>query len=114
MAVLYIKEQGASVAKRGERILVEKNRKMLLDLPVDTVENIALIGNVQLTTQLLHLLMERGVDISYFSYSGKYLGHSSAESSRNIFLRLAQYERYNDQALRLQMARNIVRNKIMT
>lgn len=112
MAVLYIKEQGAYVEKRGERVLVEKNKKILLDLPVASVENMALIGNVQMTIQMLHYLMEHGVDISYFSFGGKYLGHSCAESSRNIFLRLAQYRQYNDLEKRIAMAKVIVENKI--
>lgn len=112
MAVIYVKEQGAYMEKRGERVLVVKNRNTLLDMPVANIDNIAVVGNVQMSTQLLHFLMENGVDISYFSFGGKYLGHSCAESSRNIFLRLAQYDHYNDSGNRLAMARRIVDNKI--
>jgi hypothetical protein len=77
MAVLYIKEQGSIVQKRGERVVVTKANMTLLGIPVVNVENIAIIGNVQLTTQALHMLLE--------------------------FLRFAQYELYNhlDQRLRL-------------
>lgn len=112
MAVLYIREQGSCVQKRGERIVVTKNRKELLDIPVMGVENIALMGNVQMTTQMLYYLMGQGVDVSYFSYGGNYLGHSAAESSRNIFVRFSQYELYLNLPNRLSMAKTIVRNKI--
>lgn len=112
MTVLYVREQGSCVQKRGERIVVTKNRKELLDIPVMGVENIALIGNVQMTTQMLHYLMEQGVDVSYFSFGGSYLGHSAAESSRNIFVRFAQYELYLNMPERISMAKTIVRNKI--
>lgn len=112
MAVLYIKEQGAAVQKMGERILVTKGHATLLDIPMIQVENIAIIGNVQITTQALHMLMERGIDVSYLSYSGTYLGHTAAESSKNIFLRFEQYRFYMDEERRLQMARIITRNKI--
>lgn len=54
MAVLYVKEQGAYVRRKNERVLVSK-----------------------------------GVDVNYFSRSGKYLGCTAAEASKNIFLRLA-------------------------
>lgn len=57
MAVLYIKEQGAIVQKLGERILVKKGNSTLLDIPILHVENMALIGNVQITMQTLHMLM---------------------------------------------------------
>ena len=62
MAALYIKEQGAVIQKMGERIMVKKGNATLLELPVLHVENIALIGNVQITAQALHMLMERGTD----------------------------------------------------
>ena len=112
MSVLYIKEQGASIRKMGERVQVVKNNETLLDIPVFQVENIAVIGNVQLTTQAAHMLMQNGIDVSWFTYSGKYLGHTGAESSRNIFLRFEQYRCYLDMEKRLRIARIIIDNKI--
>jgi len=112
MAIIYVKEQGAIVQKMGERIIVTKNQDKLLDIPVFQIENIAVIGNVQITTQALHMLMEKGVDVGYLTYSGKFLGSTSAESSKNIFLRFEQYRFYLDEVRRFEMARAIVRNKI--
>lgn len=112
MAVIYVKEQGALIQKSGERIIISKGTNTLLETPVIQMENIALIGNVQITTQALHMLMEKGIDVSYFSYSGKYLGHAAAEASKNIFLRFQQYGVYMDEERRLEMAKVIVRNKI--
>lgn len=113
MAVLYVKEQGAVIQKRDERVLVTKNTETLLDIPLFEIENIAVIGNVQVTTQALHLLMQHGIDVSYFTYSGNYLGVAGAESSKNIFLRFEQYECYLDMERRLSMGRTIVENKIL-
>lgn len=112
MAVIYVKEQGALVQKSGESIMISKGVNTLLEVPVIQMENIALIGNVQITTQALHMLMEKGIDVSYFSYSGRYLGHAAAEASKNIFLRFQQYGFYLDEEKRLDMAKLIVRNKI--
>ena len=58
------------------------------------------------------MLMERGVDVSYFSYSGKYLGQTAADASKNIFLRFEQYRLYLDIEKRMEMAKLIVANKI--
>lgn len=112
MSVVYIKEQGTLIQKSGERLIITKNGKTLLEMPVLQAENISLIGNVQITAQAMHMLMERGVDISHFSYGGKYLGHTAAESSKNIFLRFAQYQYYLNESKRLKLARAIVDNKI--
>lgn len=112
MSVIYLKEQGACVQKAGERVIVTKKGQTLLDIPVFQVENIAIIGNVQVTTQALHLLMKNGVDVSYFTRSGDYLGASAAESARNIFLRFEQYKCFMDEDRRLEIARTIVDGKI--
>ena len=112
MSVLYVKEQGAYIVKNGERITVIKNDQRLLDLPVFQLENLAIVGNVQITTQALHMLMREGVDVSFFHYSGTYLGHLQAESSANIFLRFEQYRLYQQTEKRLSAARIIVDNKI--
>lgn len=112
MAVIYVKEQGAIIKKCGERIIISKGTGTLLEMPAIQIENIALIGNIQVTTQALHMLMEQGVDVSFFSYSGKYLGHAAAEASKNIFLRFQQYGFYQDEGKRLEMAKIIVENKI--
>lgn len=79
MAVLYIKEQGAMLQKRSERIVVTKAGKTLLEIPVINIENIAVIGNVQVTAQALHMLLENGIDVNYFTFSGKYLGQTGAD-----------------------------------
>lgn len=112
MAAVYIREQGALVQKSGERMVVTKNGKTLFEIPVLQTENLSLMGNVQVTAQALHMLMEHGVDISHFSYGGRYIGHTAAEASKNIFLRFAQYQYYLNETERLKMARNIVDNKI--
>lgn len=113
MAVLYVKEQGTYVKKKNESIVVSKGSDILLQLPVANLDNMAVIGNVQLTSQVLQMLLMRGVDINHFSFSGKYLGRTAAESSKNIFLRLAQYEIYHNLERRLELARQIVNNKIL-
>lgn len=112
MTVLYVKEQGAIIQKQSERILISKNRKNLLELPLDNIEGITVIGNIQITAPSIRSLMEKGIDISYFSFSGKYLGSTTSDSSKNIFLRLAQYNLYQDLNQRTALAKKIVLNKI--
>lgn len=112
MSVLYLKEQGAYVEKRGDRLIVKKNRKELLDIPAANIDCIAVIGNVQITTQLLHHLMLQGVNVSYFSFGGTFIGEASSDHSGNIFLRLSQYALYQNPEKRIRIAKDIVNNKI--
>ena len=113
MAAIYIREQGAILAKRGELIIVRKSGRTILERRVFGIESVSVFGNVQISTQAAVLLMERGVDVCFFTFGGKYVGRLSADRSKNIFLRLSQGGYYRDEHLRTGMARIIVRNKIL-
>lgn len=112
MSVIYVREQGAYIKKIDKRIVIEKGGKILADIPLRSVTNLSVIGNVQVTTQVLQLMMQEGIDVSFFTYSGKHIGQIAAESSKNIFLRFSQYKRYENIDDRLKIARVIVANKI--
>lgn len=71
--------------------MIEKDGNLLTELRLIHVTGVSLIGNVQITTQALHAVLQAGVDISFFSGSGRYLSHMAPEQSKNIFLRLGQY-----------------------
>ena len=112
MSVIYVKEQGAFIHKSGERIEVTKNNQKLMSFPTASIDGLSIIGNVQISTQALIHLMENGIDVSIFSYSGRFIGLAVADSSKNIFLRFAQFDTYQDIDARLRIAKMIVRNKI--
>ena len=112
MSVLYVKEQGALIQKRSERLLITRNNQSLLEIPIYNIDSIAVIGNVQITSQALQALMKNGIDVRYFAFSGKYLGCASSCMSRNIFLRLSQYQLYADMNRRMALARRIIISKI--
>ena len=112
MSVIYVKEQGSHIRKAGERIEIIKQNQKLLSFPISNIDGISIIGNVQISTQALTYLMENGVDVSLFSYSGRYIGQAMADSSKNIFLRFSQYDTYQNMEKRLDMAKTIVFNKI--
>ena len=76
MSVIYVKEQGSHIRKAGERIEIIKQNQKLLSFPISNIDGISIIGNVQISTQALTYLMENGVDVSLFSYSGRYIGQA--------------------------------------
>jgi len=112
VAYLYLTEQGAVLRKAGDRFLVEKDDEVLLDLPYHKLETVLLFGNIQVTTQALAELLEKGVNLSLFSRQGQYRGSLAPPRGKNIDLRLAQFEWYRDGARALATARAIVKAKI--
>src|ERR1039457_4618145 len=91
MSVVYVKEQGAIVRKRGERILVEKDEQLLAEIRLRETASVAIFGNVQVTTQALSELLERGIPLSLYTRHGRLKGHLVPDVSKNVPLRVAQY-----------------------
>jgi CRISPR-associated protein Cas1 len=112
VAYLYLTEQGSILRKAGDRFLVEKDDEVLLDLPYHKLETVLLFGNIQVTTQALAELLEKGVNLSLFSRQGQYRGSLAPPRGKNIELRLAQFDCYRDGARAIEIARTVVRAKI--
>ncbi len=112
MAYLYLTEQGSVLRKAGDRFLVEKEEEVLLDLPYHKLEAVLLFGNIQVTTQALGELLEKGVKLSLFSRQGGYRGCLTPPQGKNVPLRLAQFERYRDPKIALSTAVALVSAKI--
>lgn len=87
MSVIYIKEQGAYLQLRGGRLVVTKGTQQLLEYPLLNLDNVVCFGKIQITTQITSSFIRRMNSVSYFSYNGRYLGHTCSETSKNIFLR---------------------------
>jgi CRISPR-associated protein Cas1 len=112
VAFLYLTEQGSILRKAGDRLLVEKDEEVILDIPYHKLESVLLFGSVQVTTQALGELLEKGVQLSLFSRQGGFRGSLVPPRGKNIDLRLAQFERHRDGASALKIAAAIVAAKI--
>jgi CRISPR-associated protein Cas1 len=112
MPTLYLTEQGSSLRLDGQRLVVEKKDETLLSLPAVHVERVMVLGNVQLTTPVIGFLLERGIDVSFLTLTGKLKGRLVAVESKNVPLRVAQHARARDAGFCLALAKDIVRGKI--
>lgn len=112
VAYLYVTEQGAVLRKSGERFLVEKDDRVLLDLPYHKLETVLVFGSVQITTQAMAELLEKGITVSLFSRQGRFRGSLTPPHGKDVLLRVAQFDLYRDVAAALDMARWTIEAKI--
>jgi CRISPR-associated protein Cas1 len=112
MSTAYVTEQGAVVRQASQHLVVTKDKERLTHLPLIKLERLLVFGRVQLTTEAINALLKEGVDVSFLTYHGKLRGRLVAAESKNIFLRLAQYERHLDDRFQVDFARTIVKAKI--
>lgn len=109
---LYVSEQGARLCKSGTHLVVSKGLETLDDVLLDDVESVALFGSVQMTTEALNALQERGTDISFLSRGGHFRGRVVSGVSKNVYLRLRQYEAFRDLNRSFGLARGTVLRKL--
>ncbi|MBZ5724349.1 MAG: CRISPR-associated endonuclease Cas1 [Acidobacteriia bacterium] len=112
MAVVYVKEQGAIIRKHGGRILVEKDEALLLEIPLRQTDSVAVFGNVQVTTQALSELLDRGIPLALYTRYGRLKGHLVPDLSKNVPLRVAQYRAALDAEASLEFAKAVVGAKL--
>lgn len=113
MTTVYVKEMGAVVRRQGERLVVTKDTKRLLDLPLLHLEQLALVGNVQLTTQAAMALLDREVDVVFLSGAFRYRGRLVATGSKLARLRQAQMRAIADSQAALPLAKAMVAGKLL-
>ena len=116
MSVLYLTQPDAVLSKTYEAFTVAMKQEdgswKKQSIPAQTVEQVVLMGNPQVTGDALNYALELGMPIHYLSGFGKYLGSALPGHSRNGQLRLAQYAVYHDTECRLALVKAIVTAKI--
>ncbi len=113
MAVIYVKEQGAIIRKRGGRLVVEKDDNALGEIPLRQTDSVSVFGNVQVTTQALSALLDRGIPLALYTRHGRLKGHLAPDLSKNVPLRVAQYRMALDDGASLRVAKAVVRAKLL-
>lgn len=109
---VYVREQGAVVRKQGGQLRITQGRKRIQSVPLMNIEQLVLMGNVQLTTQAAKYMLSEGIDVVFMSTHGKYLGRLDKTESKFSGLRRQQIRLTDNPQRSLELARQIVVGKI--
>lgn len=107
----YVQDQWGRVSLSGEE-LVAKTKEAEQKVRLANTTQVNLMGNIQVTSQALRALLERGIPTAFFSQGGWFYGFLQGLPSKNIELRVAQHEAARDPAVCLDLARRFVTTKI--
>ena len=113
MANIYLTEQGSVLRKKGDRLIVEKDDEILLDVECHKIDAVLIFGNVQFTTQSIHELFEHGIELAILTRTGRLIGQITSPMTKNIDLRIGQFKRHGDVKFKLIFCKNLVRGKII-
>lgn len=109
---LYVQEQGARITLDGERLVVVTRTGGRVEARLAHTSQVAVFGNVQITTQALRALFERGIPVTFFTYGGWYTGRAFGHDTKNVELRIAQHRAAVDPEFCLRFSRGIVASKV--
>ncbi|MGH7439017.1 MAG: CRISPR-associated endonuclease Cas4g/Cas1g [Polyangiaceae bacterium] len=109
---LYVQEQGARIGLDGDCLIIRGRQMPTVTARMPNTSHVVLYGNVQISTQAMRALLERGIPVSFLSYGGWYYGRATGMDSKNVELRLAQHRAAVDRDFCVRMARGFVASKI--
>ena len=109
---LIVQSQWARVKKDGDMLKVVDEEQGDTAVRINEISDVALYGNVQMTTQALATLMDRQIPVAFHSYGGWLRGIAHGIGHRNVEIRTAQYRNSFSDAFCLDFARALIAAKI--
>lgn len=109
---LYVTEQGSTLSRKGERLVVEKAGETLADIPASKVLRVFIFGNINITTPAIAYLLREGKDVAFLSSRGRYYGRLISNESKGPVLRRAQLRASDDLPTCLELSKRFVTGKL--
>lgn len=114
MPPLYVVEQGARLSVNRRALLVEgPDGTRIARVPLAHTSAVIVFGNIVLTLPAMKRLLAAGVDVVFLSQEGRYQGRLVGPLTRFGQLRQQQYDLLRNQAVRLNLARQLVHGKCL-
>lgn len=110
--ILVVQTPGAQVGQRGDQIVVSVKGEEVRKLPGHQLRAIYCYGAVQVTAQAVETCLELGIDVAYFSPAGRFIGLLRGLPASGVDARRGQYRLFEQEGIRLQLARECIRAKI--
>jgi len=110
--VVYVADQGCSIAKKGDRLYVYKGANLLRWFHTKDISQLIIVGNVAITSPALTYLLKHKIDTVFLSYYGKFKGRLVGEFGKNVELRANQYAFLSEAGHRELLAAVYVSGKV--
>jgi CRISPR-associated protein Cas1 len=108
---VYVQDQGSRIGVDGERLIV-KGKEQTIEARLPNTSHVSVFGNVQISTQAVRALLQRGIPLLYFSFGGWFYGRTVAAAGNNVDLRVAQLRAADDPTRALAASKGFVAAKI--
>lgn len=109
---LYVQQAGTRVGKTGAELLVETRDGQKRKVRLGDTSQVSLFGAVQVSTQAMQAIFERGMPVCYLSSGGWFYGIARGMDHKHVELRRLQFAAAASPTQSLALARRLVAVKI--
>ena len=109
---LYLTTPETYLRLDNDTLRVEVERESRLRVPLHHLTAVVCFGHIGLSAPLMHRLAESGIALVLLDNNGRFKARLEGAVSGNVLLRQAQFQRVEDAAFTLDMARACVAGKI--
>ncbi len=109
---LYVFTEDAYLTLDGENVVAKQGGDALGRVPLHTLEGISLFSYAGASPALMGACCERGIRLSFFSPSGRYLADARGGNAGNVLLKKAQFKASEDEEQSLDVARYFILGKV--
>ncbi len=111
---IVAQQNGTKIGVRGGAMTIsDYNGKKLKEQPLAGVESLSLLGSVQVSTQALHTLTDRGIPIAFLTAAGRIAAMVDPLDSTSAETRRAQVRGFDQPDRCLELSRALVTAKII-
>ena len=98
---LYVTSENSYLSLDGENVVVLDDKTEIGRLPLHNLEGIVSFGYRGTSPALMRACAEQGISLCYLTPQGKFLAKVCGETKGNVFLRVAQIDRFRENGLAL-------------
>ena len=109
---LYIMTKESYLTLDGENVVVSVDQKEKARFPLHTLEGIICFNYAGASPSLMGACASKGIDLCFFSPSGKFLARTMGEERGNVLLRTKQHLTSQDESESCKYARRFILGKI--
>lgn len=109
---LFVLSPGAYVARDHQNLIVRVDREIRLRVPIHGLASVACFGHAMMSPQAMGITAARGVQVAFFSQTGRFLARVEGIGRGSLALRRSQLRATDDDAKRRSISCSIVAGKI--
>lgn len=114
MPTLYITRENGALSQKGDALLWRPEHGAPCEtLPSSQISDVIVLGQGNITTQALHLLMDAQIPVHYLTSNGRYKGSLITGHERGFAIRRLHYQYVSDPELCLKIAKSIIAGKLL-